>query len=216
MIKGIIFDKDGTLFDSEKVNINAWCEALKEAGASDDPSIIKSVVGLDNRIADQILVEHYGKYGIEEIRKNKNEKVRKVFEKEIPLKEGALSILEYAYGKYKLALATSTLARKAIPNLKKAKLHDYFDTITTGDMVEKGKPNPEIFLTTAFKLGLKPEEIIVIEDSKHGIKAARLGGFIPVLIPDQISPDEEMLNYAEYVFDNLLDVKAHLEKCDII
>lgn len=212
MIKGIIFDKDGTLFDTESLNIKYWCEAFKNHGASSDPKVIKSVVGLDNVIAKKILAEAYQEYGIDAIRKEKEDNFFSYIEEfGVPLKKGCFEVLEYVLGKYKVALATSTPSNIASHNIKKAGISKYFDAIVTGEMVQKGKPNPEIFLTAAKKLNLNPQEVIVVEDSKHGIKAAHDGGFISVLIPDQIEVDEEMRENSNYIFKDLCELILFLE-----
>lgn len=213
MLEAIIFDKDGTLFDTEKLNIHFWLEAFKKAGAKDDDTIIKSCIGLDKKKADQILLDAYGSYGLDEIARNKDQWVRDyILTNGVPLKLGTKEIILFAKEKgLKVGIATSTLFNEASFNLKKAGLWDLLDSFTSGEEVEKGKPSPDIFLLSAKKMEVKPENTIVVEDSPHGIKAANRGGFIGILIPDLIKPNREMMNDATYTLDNLLEVKKVID-----
>ena len=70
-------------------------------------------------------------------------------------------------------------------------LQNSFDELISGYMVEKGKPEPDIYLYAAKKLGVKPSECMVLEDSPAGILAAHRAGCLPVMIPDQDEPTEE-------------------------
>ena len=90
----------------------------------------------------------------------------------------------------------------------------YFDVIVSGDMVENGKPDPEIFLTCAAKLGIPEAEFdktYVIEDSHNGIRAAYAAGMQPVMIPDQLAPNEEMQQKAAAILPSLNDLIAWLQ-----
>ena len=79
-------------------------------------------------------------------------------------------------------------------------------------MVEHGKPAPDIYLYAASKLGLKPEECLVLEDSPTGLLAAYRAGCIPVMVPDQDQPDEEVKSRVYAVVQNLITVKDLFEK----
>ena len=73
-------------------------------------------------------------------------------------------------------------------------------------MLKKSKPEPDIFLMACESLSVKPEEAIGIEDSYNGIRALSRAGMLPVMVPDMIAPDEEMKDFAEFIFDDLLEV----------
>ena len=89
---------------------------------------------------------------------------------------------------YKKAVATSTERHRVEKLLLEANLIHNFDAIICGDEVENGKPEPEIFIKAAQRLGLAPEECLVLEDSPYGVLAAWKCGAKPVLIPDRIQP----------------------------
>ena len=84
-----------------------------------------------------------------------------------------------------------------------------FDAIVSGDMVERGKPDPEIFLKCAAQLGVpesKYSEIFVIEDSHNGIRAARAAGMKPIMVPDLLPATDEMRRLSAAVLASLTDV----------
>ena len=91
-------------------------------------------------------------------------------------------------------------------NLEEGKVIQYFDEVISGDMVDKSKPEPDIYLLAAKKLGLRPEECMVLEDSKNGIISARRANCLAVLVPDIIPVDDEMIEAADYVCEDLLEV----------
>lgn len=93
-----------------------------------------------------------------------------------------------------MALATSRCKEITDYYLEKAGTNfaKNFDLIVTGDMIENGKPNPDIFLDAAKTLRISPENTIVIEDSPNGINAAVNGGIRAIMVPDLVEPDEVM------------------------
>ena len=97
-------------------------------------------------------------------------------------------------------------------------LTPYFETvphlqdILDGDMVEHGKPDPDIFLLGASILGVDPENCLVLEDSKMGILAAKRAGMHSCFIQDTIKPDDEMRENIEFEKEDLLQVIDLLEE----
>jgi beta-phosphoglucomutase len=77
-------------------------------------------------------------------------------------------------------LAAASSSKNAVRILKKIKLYDTFEVNVSGADFEKGKPDPEIFLTAAKKLKVKPKQAVVFEDAKSGVEAAHNGGFFCV------------------------------------
>ena len=78
-------------------------------------------------------------------------------------------------------------------------------------MVKNSKPNPEIFLKAAEKLGIDPKEAYIIEDSINGIKAAHAANAFPVMVPDMLEPNEEISALCHRIFKDLLEVKDYFE-----
>ena len=111
----------------------------------------------------------------------------------------------------KTAIATSSPIERTVLYLTSVGLQNSFDELVSGYMVEKGKQEPDIYLYAAERLGVKPENCMVLEDSPAGILAAHRAGCIPVMVPDQDKPEEETkaMLYAEA--DTLLEVISLLK-----
>lgn len=93
-----------------------------------------------------------------------------------------------------------------------AKLHDFFETIVGGDMVEKSKPEPDIYLCACQKMEIDPKETFAIEDSWNGVRSAAGAGLRVLHVPDLLEPDEEMERLSYAIFEDLIDVRHYLAK----
>ena len=111
----------------------------------------------------------------------------------------------------KIALASSTRRQTVINQLKDAGILDFFDQVICGDMVERSKPAPDIFLKACEELGVKPERAYAIEDSYNGIRAAYAGKLHPIMVPDLLPETAEMQEKAEVVLPDLLEVISYLK-----
>ena len=131
----------------------------------------------------------------------------------VELKKGLIQLLKYLnIHYYKTIVATSSGKERAERILGEHNLMKYFNGIVCGSEVEHGKPAPDIFLKACEKLGVSPQEAIVLEDSEAGIQAA-YDAHIPVYcIPDLKYPHEEYVQKASGIFSSLLDVIDLLEK----
>ena len=108
-------------------------------------------------------------------------------------------------------IATSTQKDVALLKLKLAGLDDYFDNITCGCEVTQGKPNPEIYLLAAQRLGVKPQYCLAFEDSNNGAKSALAADMKTYQIPDLVTPSEEVKSLGVLVRHSLEDVLDELE-----
>lgn len=211
-IKGIIFDMDGVLLDSESISDITWELAGKDfkipmtseilnscrgSNKEDIMSKLKNIYGSD--FDSNAFLERTGKYfwQIEE-------------EKGIPLLPYAKEILAYLQPKYKIALASSTRGESVTRHLTKTGLIQFFDKRITGDMVEHSKPDPEIYLKACDLINLKPEECIAIEDSLNGIKSSFSAGLRTIMIPDRIQPTEEIKPMCWKILNTLADLEKLL------
>lgn len=123
------------------------------------------------------------------------------------LKPGVVELLQYLREKgLKLAVATSTRRARAMRLLTRNGLLNWFDAVVCGDEVERGKPDPAIFLLACEKLGVAPDEAVIFEDSANGLRAASAAGIRCVLVPDMIRPDPELTKLAYAVASDLTEV----------
>lgn len=179
---GIIFDLDGVIVDTAKFHFQAWKRLANELGFDFDEIQNEKLKGVSRRDSLELIL---GWGGIELSEEDKqrwmNQKndwylefVDDMDQNEIM--EGVTPLLaELKFQKVPVALGSASKNSERI--LKQLDLIDFFDFIIDGNKVKKGKPHPETFLLGAKALGLKPENIVVFEDSEKGVKAAKTGGF---------------------------------------
>ena len=192
-IKGIIFDLDGTLIDTEPIYHESAIRIIKEYGNGKELSwdIRTKILGAPEMVAPKIIVDTFEiKLTPEEFIKKRNEITSEMFKK-CPFIDGAKEITHKFKHElnFKLALATSsTQVNFGLKTFnKKEWLKEDFDAVVLGDdkRIKNGKPAPDIFILAAKDIGLEPKDCIVFEDSISGIKAGiNSGARIVVGIPD--------------------------------
>lgn len=122
----------------------------------------------------------------------------------VPLKKGARACIEWLTNE-RVPQCIATSSKQAIAQ-QKLKHHDllvHFHTIASGDQVTHSKPNPEIFITAANRMGAAPSDCLIFEDSRHGVIAAQASGGSVILVPDLAIHDDESLNLADEIWDSL-------------
>lgn len=92
----------------------------------------------------------------------------------------------------------------------KTAIFDYFSVVVCGDMINKSKPEPEIYLKACELLQEKPEDCYALEDSKNGLLSAYRAGCKPIMVPDLWQPDEEITRLLLGKFSDLEEVKEYL------
>ena len=209
-IKAVIFDMDGTLTDTEKYYQIAWPKAFAHFGYEAPKDFALELRSLGRPFApkrfEEVFGEDFDYSAVREYRKGLVEELVK--ENGIPLKPGAKEILSWLRSKGILtALATANEYPRAERYLKKIDLFDYFDKIICANMVELGKPAPDIYSYAVKALGLLPEETFAVEDSPNGVNSAYGAGCNVIMIPDLTEPDEELRSKLYARLDSLLDIK---------
>lgn len=217
--KAVIFDMDGVIFDSECLVLTSWKEVGKKYGFPIDEELFYLCVGVNAVETKQIFLRHYGQdFPYDEYKKEASAWYHERFDGgRLPMKPGIRELLSYLKEKgYKIGLASSTRQVTVTQEITDAGLLSYFDNLTCGDMLKKSKPEPDIFLMACDALSVKPEDVVVIEDSYNGIRAANRAGTTPVMVPDMIAPDEEMRRLSHIILENLFEVKEWMTKYVIL
>lgn len=214
-LKAVIFDMDGVIFDTESLWKKAFECANKEFALDLTESYRQSTCGKKESLIREELTNAYPKLDVAGYRNFMLDYVNRTIDcGDFEIKIGFLELIEFLKSKnLKIALATSSHKKRAEALFKKKNLDLYsiFDTtVFAEDVGTKSKPDPYIFLSTADRLGEKPENCIVLEDSLNGVEAAINGGFQTVMVVDLIEPTA----YCEERCQNI--VRSLSEFCSLI
>lgn len=206
MIKGVIFDMDGLMIDTEKLLTRFWCEAANLYGFNMTMEHVLGIRSLAAKFAEPKLKGIFGEsFDYMAVRAKRIELMNDYIEKNgIEKKKGLDDLLEYLkQNGYSIAVATATDLKRTTAYLTRINIFHYFDKIVCASMVKSGKPEPDIYLKASEELGLSPSECIALEDSPNGIISAHRAGCRPIMIPDLSEPDEELLKICEARLDSL-------------
>ena len=218
MVSGIIFDMDGVLIDSERQSNEGWLWAAGQLGVDMPMWLIDSFKGAPAELCCKFFDDYYkGVIDYWEAKELRTQHVYKIRETEgIPVKKGVKDIFEYIRNNgLKCAVATSTRRESAEKTLYEIGVWDYLDAVVYGDEVERGKPEPDIFLRAAKAIGVNPSEAVVVEDSINGIKAGYAADMRVVHIPDTIAIDDDIRKLTYMVcadLNGLIDVVESINK----
>ncbi len=205
MIKGAIFDLDGTLIDSMKEWDNLGANFLKSMGIEVEENFNDKIAHMHTLDASKYIIETYGLDDSAEslVVKLKNH-MRRFYEFEFELKEGVFKTLEmFKSKKIKMTIATATERELVELVLKRTGIFDFFDTIFTCDEVGQNKSKPTIYLRALESMNLDKQNVFVFEDTIFGVKTPKKAGFKVVAIEDESSR-----NFKTEI-ENLADIYLH-------
>lgn len=214
MKKAVIFDMDGLMIDSERVTYNEYVKKLELLGYHDfTEELYKNCLGKNKVGICKVFTDHYGEdFPMKEVWDDVHEWIDESLRTYVPKKKGIDRLLHYLKdNNYKTIVATSSARIRVDEILKNAQISEFFDDSICGDEVTHGKPNPEIFLTACQKLGVDPEEALVLEDSEAGILAAYDGHIDVICVPDMKYPEPEFASKVTKIVDSLEDVIEFLQ-----
>lgn len=216
----VVFDMDGTIFDSERLVLECWERIGEEHGIPDIREVFIRCIGTNKARTQEIVFAHYGKeFPYEKFSEESSVLFHEITDKEgIPVKPGTVELLKYLSGKgIPLGLASSTRLAAVTQELQTAGLYDYFQVVVGGDQLKNSKPAPDIYLMACERMGVLPKNTYAVEDSYNGIRSAHSAGMRPIMVPDLLPATAEMRSLSVVVFEDLFEVKDYFAKsCEIM
>lgn len=210
-MQAVIFDMDGLMIDSEGIYWAVARQMAREFGKEVSDDTLGRMMGRAPLESVELYVRELGlTLPPEQLMRQRDQRVLDILRKGIEPMPGLMEILEAFRPRFKIAVATS--ARLSFVNIVFGGLgiHRFFDVLQTSDDIHRGKPDPEIYQLAMTKLGVRPEQSIVLEDSSNGALAGKRAGAYTIAIPSQYTRNQDF-HFVDYVAGNLLDAKARID-----
>lgn len=208
VIKAVVFDCDGLMFNTEEIFNLSGRELLRRRGKEMTPALLSMMMG---RRSDEAFPMMIKALGLTESQEDLRAEERAIFHEllwtHVAPMPGLFEILahidERALPK---GVATSSRRPYVESLLVKFELIERFDVMLTAEDVVHGKPHPEIYLSAAARIGVRPEEMLVLEDSEMGTRSAAAAGAVAVSIPHEHSRNQDF-SAAAFVAESLCDAR---------
>lgn len=215
-MKAVLFDCDGLMFDTERVAQDMWREIGRSYGVEIPDDLFVAITGVkDTRALTPYFetVPHLQDILDASRKKRFDLEFWASFYPDGLNKKGLVALNQYLNENHIPCCVCSSSKKEYVETLlRTVSVPLHFDSIVGGDMVEHGKPDPDIFLLGASILGVEAENCLVLEDSKMGILATKRAGMHSCFIQDTIKPDDEMKENIEFEKEDLSQVIDLLEE----
>ena len=205
--KAVIFDLDGVICFTDRFHYQAWKALADRLGIYFDEKINDRLRGVSRMASLEIILERatetYTQEQKEAFAEEKNNTYRELLKNMSPADltdEVKDTLIELRNRGYKLSIGSSSKNTKFI--LERIGLGDFFDAIADGTDITRSKPDPEVFLCSARKIGMDPADCAVVEDAKAGIQAARAAGMTALALHG----DAENCGEEDYNLKNFADL----------
>jgi|SRR5579864_8185126 len=209
--QAVIFDLDGVLADSEPWWNEIDAKLLAQYGASYSGQYHREVLGVSYRFAIEFYKKAFGiSASADEMMRRRGEIATEFFANRVGIFPQTKEVLQKLRQiNLPLAVATSSVGASARPFLDRHQLMSFFEVVVTGDEIQRGKPEPDIYLRAAEKLDVAADACLVIEDSLSGIGAAKAAKMRVAAIPDRRFVDPcDYEEQTDYLLNDLSEIPS--------
>ena len=208
MLEGAIFDMDGLMFDTEPIWTDVWAPVLATVGKEYPHGLANAVRGTSGKSMEAVISRFVPDVDAAYVREAAFAMVHEIVQRGVPKKPGLDELLAYLQEQgIPMAVASSSSLEAIKTNLANGGVSEYFSELFTGVGMANPKPAPDIFLNTAAAMGVDPAHTLVFEDSLSGVRAGVAGGFITVMVPDMLAPDDFARENAACICKDLFEVR---------
>ncbi len=211
-LDAVIFDMDGLLLDTERLQRAAMTAAGRALGYPFDDRLFERIVGVHRDANRALLADHFGAaFPLDAFYGDSDARFAGLSVDGIPLRPGVVELLDHLRARgISCAVATSTTSPRAEEHLRRVGLFARFAAVVTRSDVARPKPAPDPYLLAAERLGARPAHCLALEDSPNGVRAAAAAGMAVVMIPDILPPTPETDALVRATLPGLSDVLALL------
>lgn len=211
MLKAVLFDMDGLIFDTESIYKLSWQYAASEQNLDLSDDFYQQFIGVQDPECERILAEYFqDALDLSRYKQVRDDHFHRLRSNGIALKPGFDQLFQDIKRRgLATAIVTSSHLSEVNYNFTTSDYLPQFDLVITAEDVERGKPCPDCYQMAYTRLGFKAEECLVLEDSNNGVIAALAAGCPVVMVPDLVPPSDEV-NTEAIVLNSLEQVIPHL------
>ena len=212
MLKAVLFDMDGLIFDTESIYKHSWQFAANEQCLDLNDSFYQNFLGVQDIECEAMLAEYFvDLIDMKRFKRIRDENYHQRRKKGIAIKPGFAELFAAIKERsLKTAIVTSSHLSEVKYNFRNTCYLTQYDLVITAEDVVRGKPNPDCYLMACDKLGFNPDECLVLEDSNNGVRASLNAKCHTIMIPDLL-PAATDVEHVEKVID-LKQVIPYLDK----
>lgn len=208
MIKALLFDMDGLIFDTEGLYKIAWQKAAREQDLDLTDELYRNFIGVQDPACEQMLVEWFGtKFDLERFRQVRDAHLTELKQGQPDYKPGFDTLFARAKDKgLKIALVTSSFLKDVKHHFEGSGYLEQFDVVITAENVKNGKPNPDCYMMASDAISIPSGDCLVLEDSNNGMLAGLNAGCQAAMVPDLLPPNDEIKERATYIVKSLEEI----------